>query len=109
MLRFRHPRRISDKSSGDGLVGNKSTASERSQASGMARGRRQLSSEHIVGDGRAGDGGIGARESPEDRAGSSVSIKHFGIITQTLVKIAISNKLQLESPETRNTKFHIQN
>jgi hypothetical protein len=62
---------IADKRSGNGLAGSQGQAG---CASGKTSGGCQMSLEHIVGESRAGDRSIGARDSPEHRAGNRVSV-----------------------------------
>lgn len=67
---------VADKRSGDGLTGSQCQAG---CASGKTSGRCQMSLEHIVGQSRAGNRSIGARDSPEHRAGNRVSVEHGGL------------------------------
>lgn len=67
---------MADKSSGHRLASSQSKAGRSGRASGITSGRGQWGLEHIVCKGRASHRGIGARESPESRAGSNVTVEH---------------------------------
>lgn len=69
---------MTNESHGHGLVGGQCEAGLDGRAESAACGRGQLGLEDGVAQRRASDGGIGALESPQGRAGSDVAEKHGG-------------------------------
>lgn len=71
-----HCRVVAHQSGGDGPADGQGKIRSRGQAGGLAGGRGQLGLEDASGDGRADSRSIGARRSPEGRAGSGGAKEH---------------------------------
>lgn len=69
---------MAHQSGGHGLVSSNREARRDGRADRIAGGRGQLGLEHRVAKGRASHRGIGARDSPESRAGGGSAVHHGG-------------------------------